>query len=268
MKGRRVAVPLGIAAFFILLIGAHDSGSAASELNCLQMDPPFLERTLFLKSSHTMTITGPRPEGCDIILKIVSPSRDFKLNKSGKGLGFVWLPVGHAEVRGIPVMYQVFSSAKISEILPIAEQEAVGVTSDYKEVFENCTIHFDKDMPHNEIADLREEYISGLIKIFKNSGLYLRQEGAVQLSGVQFAARSVQPSDAPVGEYNIFCYAVQDGKARLIFQDKFVVKSGVVAEWLAYQAQVSPVIYGILAAVIAVAAGLLVGVVFRKGGSH
>ena len=259
---------LVVTAPFITLASQGDAASAPSGPECLQMDPPFLERTLFLKGVHTMTITGPRPEGCDIILKIVSPVRDFRLNKSGKGLGFVWLPVGHAEVKDIPAMYQVLGSAKITDILPPAEQEAAGLTSDYKEVYEQCKVHFDKDMPHNEISGLRREYVSGLIKIFKDAGLYLREEGAIQINGSQFSARSVQPSDAPLGEYKVFCYAVQDGKARLIFQDKFLVKSGTLGQWLAYHAQASPVIYGVLAAVIAVAAGLLVGVVFRKGGSH
>jgi hypothetical protein len=262
-----IATFLLLAALFIVLGSAGDA-AAASAAECLQMDPPFLERTLFLKASHTMIITGPCPEGSQIVLKVVSPTRDFRLNKSGKGLGFVWLPVGHAEVKEIPVMYQVLSSAKISDILSPAEQEAVGLTSDLKEIYDECKVHFDQDIPHNEIAGLRQEYVSGLIKIFKDSGLYQRQEGAVQINGSQFSARSVQPSDAPLGEYKVFCYAVQDGKARLIFQDKFLVKSGALSQWLAYHAQASPVVYGVLAAVIAVAAGLLVGAVFRKGGSH
>ncbi len=240
----------------------------ASAAECLQMDPPALERTLFSKPTHTMTITGPCPEGCQIVLKIVSPVRDFRLNKSGKGLGLVWLPVGHAEIKEIPVMYQVLSSANISSILSPAEQEAAGLTSDFKEVYEQCKIRFEKDLPHNEIAGLRQEYVSGLIKIFKDGGLYQRHEEAVQINGSQFSVQSVYPAGAPLGEYKIFCYAVQDGKARLIFQDKFLIKSGALAQWLAYHAQTSPVIYGSLAAVIAVAAGLLVGVIFRKSGGH
>jgi hypothetical protein len=55
--------------------------------------PPSLEKTLFSEKFHAVTITGPAPAGADIILKVVSPNREFKLNKSGKGLGFVWLSV-------------------------------------------------------------------------------------------------------------------------------------------------------------------------------
>ncbi len=215
-----------------------------------------------------MTITGPCPEGCHIIIKIVSPTRDFKLNKFGKGLGFVWLPVDHVEVKEVPGMYHIFSSAKIADILSPAEQEAAGLTADFNEVRDRCKLCFEKDPPHNQIAGLRREYVSGLVQIFKDSGLYVRHEGDVKINSSQFTVESMQPSDAPLGEYNVFCYAVQDGKARLIFQDKFLVKSGAVAQWLAYHAQTSPAMYGVFAALIAVAAGLLVGVVFRKGGSH
>ncbi len=251
-----------------LLAAGGAWAAAGAPAECLQMEPPALERTLFSKPTHTMIISGPRPEGCQIVLKVVSPTRDFKLNKSGKGLGFVWVPVGHAEVRDIPVMYQVLSSAPISDILSPEEQDLAGLTADFKEVYQQSKISFEKDVPHNEMAQLRQEYISGLIKIFKEGGLYRRQEGAVQVNGYQFKAQLVQPTEAPLGEYKVFCYAVQDGKARLIFQDKFFVKPGVLADWLATHAQTSPVIYGCLAAVIAVAAGLLVGVVFRKSGAH
>jgi hypothetical protein len=176
--------------------------------------------------------------------------------------------VGHAEVKDIPVMYAVLSSAKISNILSPAEQEAAGLTADFKEVYDECKCHFEKNPPPNEMAGLREEYISGLIKIFKEGGLYQNREGAIQVNGCQFRTQFVHPAGAPLGEYKVFCYAVQDGKARLIFQDKFLVKSGALAQWLAYHAQTSPAIYGSLAALIAVAAGLLVGVVFRKSGGH
>ena len=261
-----------LAAFAILaaslLVAGSARGAAVAPAECLQMDPPVLERTLFSKPAHTMIISGPCPEGCHIILKIVSPPRDFKLNKSGKGLGFVWLPVGHAEIKEIPVMYQVLSSAKISDILSPDEQDLAGLTSDFKEAYQQCKISFERDPPHNEIAHLRQEYISGLIKIFKEGGLYQTREEAVQVNDCRFKARLVHPAEAPLGEYKVFCYAVQDGKARLIFQDKFLVKPGGLAQWLADRAQTNPAIYGGLAAVIAVVAGLLVGVVFRRSGGH
>jgi hypothetical protein len=38
--------------------------------------------------------------------------------------------------------------------------------------------------------------------------------------------------------------------------------------WLTQTSQDQPVFYGILAVVIALGAGLLVGVIFRKGGHH
>ncbi len=252
-------------ASFAVGIGWWTAWGAAETL---QLEPPSLERTLFSKPFHTLTITGPCPEGCQVILRIVSPVQDFKLNKAGKGLSLVWLPVGPAEIQDIPGMCAILSSAKISNILSAAEQRAAGVTSDFKEIYEQSKIRLRQEPPQSEIASLRQEYLSGLLRILTEGRLYQSQEDAVKINSCQFRAQLVYPANAPMGEYTAFCYFVQEGRARLVWQEKFVVKSGGLAEWLSHQARANSAIYGVLAALIAVGAGMLVGVIFRKGAGH
>jgi len=234
----------------------------------LHAEPQVLERTLFSAPSHTLTITGSCPQGSQVVLKIVSPNRDYRLNKTGKGLGFVWLPVGHAEVKGIPGMYAILSSAKVSSILSPAAQEEAGLSPSFEEVFRRCEVRFENDPPRGSIAGLRREYISGLVRIFKEAGLYQNLEGAVTIQDNRFTANLVHPAAAPLGEYAIFCYAVRDGKAILLCQDKFLVSSSGLADWLATKARTNPAVYGVFAALMAVAVGLLVGVVFGRGAGH
>jgi hypothetical protein len=262
MGGFRPGFSVGLIALFIW--GSSVYGSAAA-LTC---QPPWLERTLFSKRFHTVTFTGPAPEGCQIILKIVSPNREFKLNKSGKGLGFVWLPVGHAEVKNVPGMYALLSSGKISGILSHEEQEALGLTPDFKEIYQQARIRHKEDSREEEAASLNREYISGLIKILKGRELYQQKEGSVEISGGQFKARLIHPADAPLGEYRVFCYACKEGKAQLLAEDIFIVKSTGLAEWLSHQAKTNAAVYGIIAALIAVGVGVFVGVIFKKGGRH
>lgn len=234
-------------------------------IKCL---PPCLEKTLFSEKFHVVTITGPAPLGADIILKVVSPNREFKLNKSGKGLGFVWLPVRHAEVKNLPGMCVLLSSARIKYILTDEEQKAAGLTYDFREIYQEAQIVHKENPPNEEAANLNREYLSGLIQILKESGLYRVQEGAVKITRGDFEARLIHPSEAPLGEYRIMCYSVKDGKARLFNEQTLLVTSTGLAEWLSHQAHKNSVVYAFLSAFIAVGVGLFVGIIFKRGGGH
>lgn len=243
-------------------------GSSFGSVGTVKCLPPSLERTLFSEKSQSMTISGEVPEMAEVILKIVSPNREFKLNKSGKGLGFVWLPIGHAEVKNIPGMYILLSSAKVSEILTEGEQKAAGLTFDFQEIYRQAEIHHKENPKKEDAPGLNREYLSGLIRILKEDGLYQCREGAVKITRGQFEAQVIYPADAPLGEYRVFCYAVKDGKAQLFGEQSFWIRSTGLAEWLSRQAQENALVYGFLAALIAVGVGLFVGIIFRRGGGH
>jgi hypothetical protein len=230
--------------------------------------PPYLEKTLFSEKFHVVTITGPAPAGAEIILKVVSPNREFKLNRSGKGLGFVWLPVSHAEVKNLPGMCVLLSSARIRDILTEEEQKAAGLTYDFQDIYRRAEIHHKEEPKLEGAARLNREYLSGLIRILKEAGLYRLQEGAVKITQGQFEAQLIYPSEAPLGEYRILCYAVKDGKARLFSEQSLWVRSTGLAEWLSHQARENAGVYGILAALIAVGVGLFVGIIFKGSGRH
>ena len=259
---------LGFGSLFVLgalFILGGPVWAATGTVNC---EPPALERTLFSKKVHTVIFTAPVPDGCEIVLKIVSPTREFTLNKSGKGLGFVWLPVRHARVKNVPGMYALLSSCKISGMLSAEGKEAMDIGLDFREIYKQAEIHHQDNPPEEEALRLNREYLSGLIEILKGRELYQQKEGAVEINGGQIRARLIHPADAPLGEYRVFCYALKDGRAQLLAENCFHVRATGVVEWLAHQAQTNGTVYGILAALIAVGVGMFVGVVFKRGRGH
>jgi hypothetical protein len=258
----RIPVLIGLILIGLLVTGHY--GQAAT----LSFQPAGLERTLFSKRFHSLTISGSAPEGAQIIIKVLSPTKEFKLNKSGKGLGFVWLPIGHAEVKKLPGMYALLSSGKISGILTPEQQKTLGLSPDYQEIYDQAELHYKNPPKEGEATGLKKEYIAGLIKILEEGSLYQVRENAVQLSGNQFMVQVKHPADAPLGEYQVYCYAVKEGKAELLSQGKFQVKQTGLAEWLTQQAAKNAVVYGIMAALIAIGAGILVGLIFKRGGGH
>ena len=183
-------------------------------------------------------------------------------------MGFVWLPIAHAEVKKLPGMYALLSSGKISGMLPPEQQKTLGLSPDYQEIYDQAELHYKNPPKEGEAAGLKKEYITGLIKILEEGQLYQVRETAVQLSGNQFMAQVKHPADAPLGEYQVYCYAVKEGKSELLAQGKFQVKQTGLAEWLTQQAAKNAVVYGIMAALIAIGAGVFVGLIFKRGGGH
>ena len=157
----RIPVLIGLILIGLLVTGHY--GQAAT----LSFQPAGLERTLFSKRFHSLTISGSAPEGAQIIIKVLSPTKEFKLNKSGKGLGFVWLPIGHAEVKKLPGMYALLSSGKISGMLTPEQQKALGLSPDYQEIYNQAELHYKNPPKEGESTGLKKEYITGLIKILE-----------------------------------------------------------------------------------------------------
>ncbi len=253
-----------LAALLVTAAGSAMAAAGSGGAPVVKIEPRVLSRSLFSRPYQTVVITGTCPEKCEVVVKVISPVRDFKLNKAGKSLGFVWVPSGHAEVTDIPVMYAVVSSAKISGMLSPAEQERAGLSPDFGEVYRQARIRFEKDPPPGERAGLHKEYVAGLIKTFIEGGLYQYREGAVKMDSHTFMAPVVYPANAPLGDYKIFCYVIEGGKARLLCQDSLLVESSREIEWLAYYAHARPAIYGIFSALVAVVVGLLVGIVLGR----
>jgi hypothetical protein len=265
----RLAMLSILAVLLATAVGSAMTAVAESEgAPVVKVEPRVLERSLFSRSYQTVVITGTCPEQCEVVVKVISPTRDFKVNRAGKSLGLIWVPSGHAEVTEIPVMYAVLSSAKISSILSPAEQEKAGLCPDFRGIYQQAKIRFEKDLPRDKGTALHKEYVAGLIKIFIEGGLYQYREGAVKMDSRTFMARLVYPANAPLGDYKVFCYVIEGGKARLLCQDKLLVKSSPEVEWLSYYAHAKPAIYGIFSALVAVAVGLLVGIVLGRRTGH
>jgi len=247
---------------FFLWVSSWAAWGFAGEIH---IEPSSFARALFVEKSSLLTLRGPAPEGSQILIKIVGPERDFKLNKSGKIFGFLWAPVSHGVVRPLPGMYALLSSVKVAEALPPEEQRAVKLFTDFQELLQQGRVSFQEERVPEEAETLSRDFLRGLIRILQEKGLYQQAENAVQIAGGQFQARLLLPAEAPLGEYQISAYALEGGKARLLANGRFTAKTEGLAAWLARQAQDSPSVYGIIAVLIALGAGAFVGVIFQLG---
>jgi uncharacterized protein (TIGR02186 family) len=119
----------------------------------------------------------------------------------------------------------------------------------------------DEDMGPAETAHFRDALIRNMQRI----GRYGVLEGKVSvLSGQLFRADLYLPANLPTGFYKIEVMLVRDGDVKSIQSTPLLVtKSGIGAE-VYDMAYTYPALYGVLAIVIAVVAGLGANAAFRK----
>ena len=76
------------------------------------------------------------------------------------------------------------------------------------------------------------------------------------------------PPAATEGRYQVESFCFQKGQLVGYGKDVIEIKKVGLESWLTTTSQNRPVLFGIMAVLIAMCAGLLVGFIFRKGGHH
>jgi uncharacterized protein (TIGR02186 family) len=254
----------GILLICFLSIWLWGSSPAAGAFSGeIQIQPSSFVRALFVEKTNILTLSGPAPEGSRVVIKVVGPDREFKLNKSGKAFGFLWVPVSHGVVRNLPGMYALLGSAKMADALSPEEQKEASLFLDFLELLQLGKFSFHEERNPEEAEALSRDFLRGLVRLLEEKGLYRQEEEAIQIAGGRFQARLHLPAEAPLGDYRVFAYALEAGKVRLLANGGFTVGAEGPAAWLARQAKESPVLYGLIAVLIALGAGTFVGFVFQ-----
>lgn len=252
-----IALPL------ILLTGSYRPACGSS--GEIHIHPSSFARTLLVKETNILTFRGPAPEGSQIVIKVVGPDRDFRLNKAGKVFGFLWAPVSHGSVHSLPGVYALLSSTKVAAALSPEERQAASLFPDFLELRRLGKISFQEKRGRDEEEALAQDFLRGLIRLLQEKGLYRQDEGAVRIAGGEFQSRLLLPAEAPLGEYRVSAYTLKEGKARLMGGGSFTVGTEGAAAWLTRQAHDNPIFYGIIAVLIALGAGAFVGLIFQLG---
>jgi hypothetical protein len=110
-----------------------------------------------------------------------------------------------------------------------------------------------------------------LVKIKERANLYNIVEDPARLEiaeGKLFKHYFRFPPAATEGRYQVESFCFLKGELVGYGKDVIEIKKVGLEHWLTQTSQNQPVFFGIMAVVIAVGAGLLVGVLFGKGGHH
>ncbi len=208
-----------------------------------------------------LVIKGTTSEPGEVIIKISSKTEAARFKYKGKAAGLFWMKIGDIEYKPVPSVYKVYSTGKINEILNADERASYYIGYDSLEnmvQIEGGPKELDKDLWFKQLVKFKEE-----------NGLYSIQEGTVRFtSDNQFECKIHWPFQAMPDDYKVEAFLVKNqhilDKADTVLKVKRV---GIVKQFTS-MAFGKPAVYGVMAVVIAIIAGVAVGMVFKGGGAH
>jgi uncharacterized protein (TIGR02186 family) len=204
--------------------------------------------------------------GADLIIRLTAEKEEeIKLSMKGK-VGPFWMTVKQYEVTGAPFMYKIHANKPIAEI--ISPETARLLELGYPAIRHKMELHLVRGEATTGDAD---KVFEGLVNIKESDNLYNIVEDPERLEIAEerlFKHYFRFPPKASEGSYQVETFAFQEGELVGYGKDMIRIRKVGLESWLTKAAQESPVVYGILAVLIAVGAGLGVGMIFRKGGHH
>ena len=117
--------------------------------------------------------------------------------------------------------------------------------------------------------DDRDLVFDGILRLKQESNLYNVDEKRIEITGGKLFKHYFRfPSAAKEGVYRAESYIIKDHKLIAKGVDEIVIqKRGIEAAFTKLAGEY-PVLYGAIAVVVALAMGLLVGFIFKRGGGH
>jgi uncharacterized protein (TIGR02186 family) len=204
--------------------------------------------------------------GSDLIIRLTAEkSEEVKLSVKGR-VGPFWMTVKQYEVTDAPFMYKIHSTKPLGQILSpdLAQELGLG----YGAVRRQMKMKLSKGEAAPDDAD---KVFKGFVKIKQESNLYNVVEDPKRLElseGKLFKHYFRFPPAATEGKYLAESFAFQNGQLVGYGKDVIEIKKVGLEHWFTDVSQNHPVFFGILAVLIALGVGLLVGMIFKKGGHH
>ena len=191
----------------------------------------------------------------DVVVVVRGPNRPETLRRKAR-IGGLWINSGAAVVDNAPSFYRVASTRPLDEAVPagLLDRHQIGLD------------HHDLAVRVKDADSDAGQYRQALIRLKQDKGLYGdRVQDIGMLSQRLFRTDIHFPANVPVGTYMVEVYLIADGQVASAQTTPLVVsKIGVGADIYDF-AHHRTVAYGIIAVLLAAAAGWTAAIAFRKG---
>ena len=238
--------------------------AAGEEETALTMSHKKIEVNSFYHGTN-LVINGTAPADSRLAVLLAGEKKEIKLNRKGR-VGPLWMNVGVVVVEGAPEMYYLFTSTPAIEELGCRES------------LEKCCIGYDvlrKSVTISQNDTDADLTYREFLKLKESMGLYKCSPGSIKVEPVdkkteKFSVTVPIPPLVPPGEYNVCLYCFKEDPFFTNSTGSLTVEKTGMPQKLSLLAFHHPAAYGILAIVVAIAAGLSMGILFgsRQKGGH
>jgi uncharacterized protein (TIGR02186 family) len=251
MKKILITMSLVLAAFI-----AMGQAVSAAEVS-LDITPKTVEITTFYNGS-TVAVTGEAAADTEVLLLVSGSGEELHVKRKGKVGGLFWMNVGDLTFENVPRVYMIHTGKELADKI---ENETIG-------------LGFAALEDKVEIRPASEEnsfYFKEFIRLKESQGLYSKSGEAVTYGAAGNGVRSFQatliiPPQMKQDSYTVAAYAVKDNQVLASSTAKLELKQVSFPAQLSSLAFDHSLLYGIMAVIIAILAGLIISAIFKSKG--
>ncbi len=171
----------------------------------------------------------------------------------------LWINTAAATFERVPSYYAITSTRPLEEITetPVLAENEIGM--DFALLAPS--IRTSSEVP----ADVLEKYRAAVIRLKQKENLYIRNDYGVAFIGRSLFRSSIElPANVPVGPLSARVYLFHDGALLSSYTTRVRLEREGIERLLYHFAFNYPLLYGLFAVAVAVAAGLLASALFRR----
>lgn len=198
---------------------------------------------------------SPPPDGpkLEVIVTVEGPATGLIVRKKDRRAG-IWLNTESVTIDRAPSFYAIHSTGPLEYILSDTEnlRHRISINSAVRAVGIS-----------NE-AEESSRFLQALLRIRGEAGLYVQREHQVALSeDTLFRADVELPADLTEGDYRVRIFLTRGGAVVDVLERSIAVQKTGLERLVYTMAQEQPLLYGLLALAMAVAAGWGASAAFR-----
>lgn len=216
-----------------------------------------------LYGGQSVDVRATGPNGADLVFKISGKNKDLPLKIKGKRGGLLWMTVGDVTYPAVPSLFMIRSARPLQQLAPPEALERSGIG--YPAL--RAALVKDGD-------DVAKAHVDELIRLKESEGLFSVETTGVDIEKkgddrIEAHAAFFLPPKAPVGEYAIEVFSFKDKQGTRLGSASVTLGYDGATAFIVSLAHNHGLLYGCLAVLISLLAGLFIGMIFRgKTGAH
>ncbi len=259
---KTITLSLLIAAFSVLSLSETRAAQETDQSVSLEVTPTYIPIRAFYRGTD-LQVRGEFPLCDAVLLELRGEEKTETLNLKGR-VAVLWMNVAEITVEHAPQLFILRTSNDFNRYVSMDTLASLGIGL----AALKSTLSFSSDTPLPE--GIFDEYI----KLKSSGGTYQIQENSLQIlaSGNDretFSTTLPLPATAKEGTYQLSLYCFHGGSLVGESSAQVTIEKTGFPLFITNLAFAHPALYGIVAILVAMLAGILMGLIFSRGkGAH